>query len=117
MPGDRERFCDSCEKHVYDLSAGTEEEARTLIAKGTRMCVRFVHANGFVKFGVAASIALTSCSSAMPMAPEPTTPVMIETLGDYVPDEVDKCPDNPGPNDPSGCPEKDPDAGHDTTND
>ena len=43
MPGDEKtRFCDKCQKHVYDLSARTEEEARALFLekRGERTCVR-----------------------------------------------------------------------------
>lgn len=38
---DRRRFCGRCRLHVYDLSALTRREARTLLAKGEgRVCVR-----------------------------------------------------------------------------
>ena len=114
MPGDdKTRFCDECNKHVYDLSARTEEEARALFRekRGERTCVRFAKdASGNVLFAAAvvAAVAMTSCSSA---APAPVTPVEVERdMGDTVPDSVDVCPDHPGPTD-DGC--EMPDAGHD----
>ncbi len=51
-PGAR-RFCDRCTKHVHDLSALTEPEARAVLASaGTeRICVRYrVDGSGVLKF-------------------------------------------------------------------
>jgi hypothetical protein len=112
MPGDaKTRFCDKCEKHVYDLSARTEEEARALFRerRGERTCVRFAKdASGHVLFAaaLAATVAMTtSCSAA---APAPVTPVEVDhDMGDGIPDIADRCPDPPDPNDQDGCPEVD----------
>ena len=115
MPGDEKtRFCDKCQKHVYDLSARTEDEARALFRekRGERTCVRFAKdASGNVLFAaaIAAAVMTTSCSSAMPEPP--VTPVEVERdMGDSVPDTVDVCPDDPEPR-TDGC--EMPDAGHD----
>lgn len=117
MPGDdKTRFCDKCQKHVYDLSARTEEEARALFRekRGERTCVRFAKdASGHVLFAaaLAATVAMTaSCSSAVP-AP-PVTPVVEvdRDMGDSIPDSVDVCPEHPTPED-DGCAM--PDAGRD----
>lgn len=117
MPGDdKTRFCDKCQKHVYDLSARSEEEARALFRekRGERTCVRFKKdASGNVLFRAAlvAAVSMTSCSSAVPTQP-PVTPAEVETdMGDSVPDAVDQCPDDPQPNADDGCPL--PDAGKD----
>jgi len=44
-PSDKKRFCDACQKHVHDLSALTEGEARAVLhappAEG--LCVRYLH--------------------------------------------------------------------------
>jgi hypothetical protein len=119
MPGDdKTRFCDKCQKHVYDLSARTEEEARALFRerRGERACVRFAKdASGNVLFAaaLAATVAMTtSCSAAAPT--KPVTPVEVDRdMGDAVPDVNDKCPEDSDPNDPDGCFVRDPDAGHD----
>lgn len=113
MPGDdKTRFCDKCQKHVYDLSARTEDEARALYceAHGARLCVRFAReSNGAVRFRAAATLAvaisLASCASAAP--PQVATPVQTvdHEMGDGIPDAVDRCPDVPSAgDDPDGCP-------------
>jgi hypothetical protein len=111
MPGDEKtRFCDKCQKHVYDLSARTEEEGRALFRdkRGERTCVRFAKdATGNVLFRaalVAAAVTMTtSCSSAVPTTP-PVTPAEVDhDMGDGIPDSVDVCPEHPGPDD-DGCP-------------
>jgi hypothetical protein len=120
MPGDdKTRFCDKCQKHVHDLSARTEEEARALFreARGGRTCVRFAKdASGNVLFraaALAAAVSVTSCSSAAPTTTPPITPAAVDhDMGDGVPDSVDLCPEHPGPNDDDGC-ESASDAGHD----
>ena len=70
MPGgESKRFCASCDKHVHDLSAGTEEDARALFAanRGQRVCVRFAKdAAGNVRFRAAAmatALSLAACGS------------------------------------------------------
>lgn len=111
MPGDdKTRFCEKCGKHVHDLSARTEEEARALFrdARGERTCVRFARdARGNVLFRAAlvAAVSMTSCSSAAPSTP-PVTPVAVDhDMGDAIPDAIDRCPDEPGDGG-DGCPEK-----------
>jgi hypothetical protein len=119
MPGDEKtRFCKTCGKHVYDLSARTEGEARALFRdrRGERTCVRFAKdASGNVLFRaalVAAAVSMTSCSSATPAAP-PVTPAEVDhDMGDGIPDSVDVCPADPKPGDDDGCPAT-PDAGKD----
>jgi hypothetical protein len=109
MPGDdKTRFCDKCQKHVHDLSARTEEEARALFreARGERTCVRFAKdASGNVLFraaALAAAVSVTSCSAAAPASP-PITPVEVDhDMGDGIPDSVDICPEHPTPED-DGC--------------
>jgi len=109
MSGDaKTRFCDKCQKHVYDLSARTEEEARALFRekRGERTCVRFAKdATGNVLFraaALAAAVSVTSCSSAAP-SPLPVTPASVETeMGDSIPDVPDRCPDDGDGGD--GCP-------------
>ena len=117
MPGDdKTRYCDKCQKHVYDLSARTEEEARALFRerRGERTCVRFAKdASGHVLFAaaIAAAVITTSCSSAAPPQTQPATPAVVDhDMGDSVPDSVDVCPEHPGPDD-DGCAM--PDAGRD----
>lgn len=116
MHGDeKRRFCDSCEKHVHDLSAGTEEEARELLAanQGNRICVRFTHeASGTVRFraaatvaAVAAAVAVSGCSSQVAETPV-QDPSSVMMMGDMVPDAVDRCPDPPTPESiADGCPD------------
>jgi len=42
MSGDSlRRHCGQCDRHVHDLSAHTELEARALLASGQRLCVRY----------------------------------------------------------------------------
>lgn len=38
---DRRRFCGQCNKHVHDLSAMREREAKALLATGDKLCVRY----------------------------------------------------------------------------
>ena len=117
MPGDdKTRFCDECGKHVYDLSARTEEEARALFRekRGERTCVRFAKdAAGNVLFRAAlvAAVSMTSCSSAAPAQPSATPTAVDHDMGDGIPDSVDVCPTNPKSDDNDGCPA--PDAGKD----
>ncbi|HEY7118971.1 MAG TPA: hypothetical protein VH475_20440 [Tepidisphaeraceae bacterium] len=44
MPGDaRSRFCEHCQKHVYDLSAIPRDEAERLVCQSAgELCARFV---------------------------------------------------------------------------
>jgi hypothetical protein len=52
-PHDRKRFCDSCKKHVHDLSAMTLAEARAVLASPPLdgLCVRYLHdAHGDIVF-------------------------------------------------------------------
>ncbi|MEZ4450927.1 MAG: hypothetical protein R3B09_15710 [Nannocystaceae bacterium] len=49
------RFCESCERHVHDLSAMSEDEARDLVGEaarsGERICVRYsVQTDGSIRF-------------------------------------------------------------------
>lgn len=50
MTGDRRRrHCASCDKHVHDLSAMTEGQARELVASSSDLCVRYaVRSDGSV---------------------------------------------------------------------
>jgi hypothetical protein len=50
------RFCEACQKHVYDLTCMREDEVRTLISQRGRICGRIAVA--------AAAIALAGCSAA-----------------------------------------------------
>ncbi len=117
LPGDEKtRFCDKCGKHVYDLSARTEDEARALFRekRGGRTCVRFAKdASGNVLFRAAlvAAVAMTSCSSAAPAQPTATPATVDHDMGDGIPDSVDVCPTDPKSDDKDGCPTAD--AGHD----
>jgi hypothetical protein len=127
MPGDEnKRFCASCDKHVHDISAGTEAEARALFAasRSAKVCVRFSKDSaGNVRFrgaAIAAALSLAACGSTPiePVSPNervaPTTEAPkneVEPEGDYdmgdgIPDVQDRCPD-PGDvdvNDDDGCP-------------
>jgi hypothetical protein len=52
-PSDKKRFCDTCRKHVHDLSAMPEDEARAVLASPPLegLCVRFLYdAHGDVVF-------------------------------------------------------------------
>lgn len=53
MTGDEKtRFCGSCRKHVYDLSAMSREEAEAIATRRDEVCVRFVkRADGKVVTG------------------------------------------------------------------
>lgn len=93
------RFCDACKKHVHDLSAMTENEARALLASPATegLCVRtFTDARGELVFRpdvpvsrlfksptskaalrammVLAPMSLTACMGAMEMPPRPPPP-------------------------------------------
>jgi hypothetical protein len=41
----RKRFCDTCKKHVHDLSAMSKDEARAVLASASAegLCVRFLY--------------------------------------------------------------------------
>jgi hypothetical protein len=133
MSGDTsKRFCSSCDKHVHDLSAGTEQEARALFEKnrGAALCVRFAKDGaGNVRFrgaAIAAAISLAACGSNAVDATTPNdvnAPIMTEApqtktdvtnangdvdvdMGDSIPDELDRCPDQPTSESISdGCPD------------
>jgi hypothetical protein len=118
---DKTRFCDTCGKHVHDLSAGTEAEARALFRETERPCVRYTRdASGGVRFkaaALAAAASLAACSAPVAEAPTPSTPAPTTSasaesveydMGDAVLDEVDRCPDEPIEGDSDdGCPEPD----------
>lgn len=109
---DRTRFCTECGKHVHDLSARSEDEARALLAsaRGTNICVRYAKdARGNVRFraaAMAAAMSLASCASAAPEAP-PATAATVEDIdqGDMIPDVEDRCPDDGTSSGEDGCPE------------
>ncbi len=122
MAGDeRRRFCASCGKHVHDLSARTEAEARAFLAaaRGTRVCVRYARdAGGTVRFrsaAVAAALTLSACVEQGPPRAAPAPPPAASDggrdhdMGDAVIDVGDMCPDgaDAAPND-DGCPEPEP---------
>lgn len=72
LPGDeRKRFCGQCDRHVYDLSAMSEEEARALVTT-QHVCVRYVvDASGRILHGIrwstlAMGAALASAAHAAP---------------------------------------------------
>jgi hypothetical protein len=101
-PTDTKRFCDSCQKHVHDLSAMTKAEARAVLASPplAGLCVRYIHdAHGDIVFrqgpiaptllvrakriaivaaAAAFPIAMTACGAAPPPhsmgSPLPTAP-------------------------------------------
>ncbi len=76
MDGDaRRRHCAECDKDVHDLSAGTEQEAKAVLAArepGSKLCIRYAKdVAGNVRFrvavaaaAVAAAAAVTACSAA-----------------------------------------------------
>jgi hypothetical protein len=115
---DRTRFCSSCGKHVHDLSARTQDDARALLAasRGERICVRFARdTQGAIRFRavatVAAAVALSAVACTTPPK-QPAAPHVIEEtvdheMGDMIPDAEDRCPDEPEPN-TDGCPEPSP---------
>jgi hypothetical protein len=130
MRGDAtKRFCETCNKHVHDLSAGTEEEARALFEKnrGERLCVRFAKDTfGNVRFrgaAIAAALSLAACGSTPVDASTPNdmnAPIMSEApradanenadvdvdMGDSIPDTTDRCPDEPTTESiADGCPD------------
>ena len=100
---DARRFCTSCDKHVHDLSARTEDEARELLRRnqGKRICVRFAkNPNGTVRFraaamAAAAAISVTACGTKTAEPPVQDPSAVDHDMGDMVPDAVDKCPDEP----------------------
>ena len=49
-PGERGRFCASCQKTVHDLSAMTRDEARELLARDGDMCVSYLSRGDAVMF-------------------------------------------------------------------
>jgi hypothetical protein len=126
MKGDEKmRFCESCGKHVHDLSSRTEDEARAFLteARGQRLCIRYSKdTRGTIVFRavtMAAAVSLAACSVTAEPAPSATTPaahepaaanaggegdIVVVDMGDAVIDVDDRCPDEPGPND-DGCPE------------
>jgi hypothetical protein len=126
---DKTRFCDTCGKHVHDLSARSEQETRALLdaSRGTRLCVRYARdASGAVLFGaatLAAAISVTSCAHHPPNAPAaPPALAAAATedhdMGDMIPDSYDLCPeateDRSGSVDDSdGCPVVDAGAARD----
>lgn len=64
---DRQRFCDTCERHVHDLSACTREEAEALLhATGGNLCAavtldasgRVLHKPSFARMGARLAAAL-----------------------------------------------------------
>jgi hypothetical protein len=69
-PGERGRHCARCEKHVYDLSAMTEQEARALLdgARG-EICVSYLHdRRGGVVFRQPALVPATRLLQRRPVA-------------------------------------------------
>ncbi len=129
MPGnDETRFCNSCNKHVHDLSARTEDEARALLdaARGTRICVRYAKdTRGTIRFRavtMAAAVSLAACTgnqgstSPAVAAPVPEARAHVQAedggailydMGDIIGDVEDRCPNVPVRND-DGCPEPPP---------
>ncbi|MGH7329974.1 MAG: hypothetical protein ACREJX_16635 [Polyangiaceae bacterium] len=115
---DKRRFCESCDKHVHDLSAGTEEEARELLRanQGRRICVRFAkNENGSLRFRaaalVAAAISVSACGSQAMDQPVVDPSTIDHDQGDMIPDAIDRCPDVPTQESiEDGCP-ADADAG------
>ncbi len=114
MPGDaKTRWCDKCEKHVFDLSERTETEARALYReRGTaELCVRYAKdRTGGILFKAAAVAAVlsTAACTATVADPVPVTPAEVDKdMGDGVLDQVDQCPDEPNAaeSEATGCPE------------
>jgi hypothetical protein len=88
-PSDNKRFCDACKKHVHDLSAMTEEDARAALATppAEGLCVRYLYdAHGAIVFrgapmapsmlvrarrfaAAALPLALAACTGSMGEAP------------------------------------------------
>ena len=114
-PGDKKRFCDTCKKHVHDLSAMTRDEARVVL--GSRptegLCVRYLYDTyGDVvfrdtipatflsrakrlAFAATLPMSLAACSGAMPGA-EPANPPPMPMMGSI------SCPIPDPPPAPSG---------------
>ncbi len=78
-PTDNKRFCDACKKHVHDLSAMTQDEARAVLASPPveGLCVRYLHdAHGDIVFQPIAPtflvrakrLAMMAAAAALPMA-------------------------------------------------
>ena len=120
MPGDaRARHCDKCEKTVHDLASRTEVEVRAMLReakrRGERVCVRFARTpDGAVRLrgvGLAATLALAACTAPVEQPPAKNDPAAQPApeedhdMGDAIPDEQDRCPDEPDPNVDDGCPE------------
>ena len=72
------KFCQACEKPVYDLSSMTEKQARTLLAKNAKreICISYLHdAQGNVSFQapkkavpvVAAAVVATALAACTPI--------------------------------------------------
>jgi hypothetical protein len=59
------RFCDECNKHVYDLTCMREDEVRKLVSERGKICGRIA----------AAAIALTGCSAADQQSAQPTVQI------------------------------------------
>ncbi len=84
---DRERFCVSCEKSVYDISQMAPCEAEKLFveheARGERPCIRLVRrVDGSIVFGLAAStmLALSACGVHKPAPVDLATPTGMVTF-------------------------------------
>ncbi len=88
MVGDAtKRFCAVCNKHVHDLGAMTEAQARALVASG-RACVQVKRSAAIAPAAAAAAglvFALSAaCSGAVPDDPsaEPTPPTVAAPAAD-----------------------------------
>jgi len=60
------RFCDECNKHVYDLTCMREDEVRALVSKRGKICGRIA---------VTTAIAMTGCSAADQQSGQPTVQI------------------------------------------
>jgi hypothetical protein len=59
------RFCDKCNKHVYDLTCLSGDEVRAFVSRRGRICGRVA----------AAALALTGCSAADQQSAQPTVQI------------------------------------------
>ena len=59
------RFCDKCNKHVYDLTCMSRDEVRAFVSRRGRICGRVA----------AAALALTGCSAADQQSAQPTVQI------------------------------------------
>jgi len=59
------RFCDKCNKHVYDLTCMSGDEVRAFVSRRGRICGRVA----------AAALALTGCSAADQQSAQPTVQI------------------------------------------